>query len=62
MFDTIPEDIVARYGYFTESMFGDDYLILKSEFRKKIIGVLINYVYSCEENWDLVAKALGFHY
>ena len=60
MFAAIPEDIVARYGYVDETRWGDEFLILKSQYRKEIIDALERYGYKCEENGDLISWAVGW--
>ena len=60
MLGIIPDDVIARYGYADETRWGDEYLILKSRFRKKIVEALGRYGYKCEENYDLVARAVGW--
>ena len=55
----IPEYIIDKYGYTEETVFGDEFLVLKATFEKEIVAALERHGYTCEENLDLVSRALG---
>jgi hypothetical protein len=60
MSSVIPKDVIAKYGRVEESMWGDEYILLESQYLEEIISELERRGYKCEENGDLVAGAVGW--